>query len=92
MTPSGSRRQRLIFYPANSSTDSAVVFWALEACAPSEGGKSCTQHPIEPTPDIGADAPARPRIYVACLAAYNTGMLYGQWITATTPEDVQAEV
>jgi hypothetical protein len=27
----------------------------------------------------------RPRIYVACLAAYNNGCLHGRWIDATTP-------
>lgn len=36
-----------------------------------------------------------PRIYVACLAAYNSGILHGQWIDATQgldgiEEDVQA--
>ena len=25
-----------------------------------------------------------PRIYVACLAAYNNGRLHGRWIDATT--------
>ena len=25
-----------------------------------------------------------PRIYVACLAAYNTGILHGRWIDAST--------
>tara|TARA_R110002124_G_scaffold283784_3_gene460206 strand:+ start:71 stop:637 length:567 start_codon:yes stop_codon:yes gene_type:complete len=33
-----------------------------------------------------------PRIYVACLAAYNNGRLHGAWIEATTPEAVMAEV
>jgi len=28
-----------------------------------------------------------PRIYVACLAAYNGGRLYGRWISAATGED-----
>ena len=28
------------------------------------------------------------RIYVACLAAYNNGILYGAWIDATQDEDV----
>ena len=29
-----------------------------------------------------------PRIYVACLAAYNNGRLHGRWIDATDPHDV----
>lgn len=48
--------------------------------------------PIEPTPGTEADAPARPRIYVACLAAYNSGILHGRWIPVTTADDVKAEV
>tara|TARA_R110000787_G_scaffold137656_2_gene251273 strand:+ start:10885 stop:11436 length:552 start_codon:yes stop_codon:yes gene_type:complete len=34
----------------------------------------------------------RPRIYVACLAAYNGGRLHGRWIDATEPDEVRAEV
>lgn len=34
----------------------------------------------------------RPRIYVACLAAYNNAILHGRWIEATTPEDIQNQV
>ena len=34
----------------------------------------------------------RPRIYVACLAAYNGGRLHGQWIDATEPDEVREEV
>lgn len=34
-----------------------------------------------------------PRIYVACLASYNAGRLYGKWIDASTDtEDMQAEI
>ncbi|AQQ05396.1 antirestriction protein [Roseibium algicola] len=34
-----------------------------------------------------------PRIYVACLAAYNNGCLHGQWIRAEQEtEDIQAEI
>lgn len=34
-----------------------------------------------------------PRIYVACLAAYNNGWLHGKWIDAAQGlEDVQAEI
>lgn len=34
-----------------------------------------------------------PRIYVACLASYNNGVLYGEWIDATTDIDtMQAQV
>ena len=33
------------------------------------------------------------RIYVACLAAYNNGILHGRWIDATQkPEDIWAEI
>lgn len=34
----------------------------------------------------------RPRIYVACLAAYNGGRLHGRWIDATEPDEVREEV
>ncbi|MEH6808999.1 MAG: antirestriction protein ArdA, partial [Hyphomonas oceanitis] len=34
----------------------------------------------------------RPRIYVACLAAYNGGRLHGRWIDATEHEAVWKEV
>jgi antirestriction protein len=40
-------------------------------------------------------APARterPRIYVACLAAYNSGCLHGAWIDATTPDEIWEQV
>lgn len=34
-----------------------------------------------------------PRIYAACLAAYNSGRLHGRWIDATQdPEEIQAEI
>jgi len=47
----------------------------------------------ELTTDAPAAAPAparaaRPRIYVACLAAYNSGCLHGRWIDATTPDEI----
>jgi len=29
-----------------------------------------------------------PEIYVACLSAYSSGMLYGQWINATQPVEI----
>jgi antirestriction protein len=32
-----------------------------------------------------------PRIYVACLASYNNGILHGRWIEATTDVDDMAE-
>lgn len=36
---------------------------------------------------------SRPRIYVACLAAYNAGRLHGAWIDGDqSPEDIQSEV
>lgn len=31
--------------------------------------------------------PSHPRIYVACLAAYNNGRLHGRWIDASRGED-----
>ena len=34
----------------------------------------------------------RPRIYVACLAAYNNGCLHGRWIDATTPDEISTHV
>lgn len=41
----------------------------------------------------GAPTPQdRPRIYVACLAAYNNGRLHGRWIEATSPDEIRAEV
>lgn len=49
-------------------------------------------NPVEPTPAVAAEAPARPRIYVACLAAYNSGILHGRWIAATNADDVRLEV
>ena len=34
-----------------------------------------------------------PRIYVACLAAHNSGVLHGKWIEATQePEDIHQEI
>ena len=34
-----------------------------------------------------------PRIYVACLAAYNSGILYGEWIRADqTSDDIRDEI
>lgn len=34
-----------------------------------------------------------PKIYVACLAAYNNGILHGQWIEANQEaEDIQTEI
>lgn len=39
-----------------------------------------------------AAATERPRIYVACLAAYNNGFLHGAWIDATTPEEIREAV
>ncbi|MDY7097458.1 MAG: antirestriction protein ArdA [Pseudomonadota bacterium] len=34
----------------------------------------------------------RPRIYVACLAAYNSGCLHGRWIDAITPDEIMDSV
>ena len=34
-----------------------------------------------------------PRVYVACLASYNDGILYGEWIDAAqTPEELREEI
>ncbi len=46
-------------------------------------------------PLAATTAPARterPRIYVACLAAYNSGCLHGRWIEATTPNEIWEQV
>ena len=54
-----------------------------------------TDQPMTVAPLGTAGAPAlqdRPRIYVACLAAYNNGHLHGRWIDATTPDEIRAEV
>lgn len=40
--------------------------------------------PLVATTGDGADAP---RVYVACLAAYNSGRLHGRWISALEGED-----
>lgn len=51
-----------------------------------------TQHNIN---NGGASRPAAPtpRIYVACLAAYNAGRLHGRWIDADqSAEDIYDEV
>lgn len=33
-----------------------------------------------------------PRIYVACLASYNAGILHGRWIDVTDPDEIRAGV
>jgi antirestriction protein len=50
-------------------------------------------------PDLISAAPGevlpvaqRPRVYVACLAAYNAGCLHGRWIEASDPDTMRAEV
>lgn len=44
-------------------------------------------------PMKNTSAPTSPRIYVACLAAYNAGILHGCWIDADQDADaIQAEV
>lgn len=40
-----------------------------------------------PPTRAGADTRQPPRIYAACLAAYNAGRLHGAWIDATQGED-----
>lgn len=58
-------------------------------------------HAEQPTPSPVANAPARredlsestePRIYVACLAAYNNGCLHGCWIDVTDTDQIQNAV
>ncbi|MEM6898159.1 MAG: antirestriction protein ArdA [Pseudomonadota bacterium] len=54
-----------------------------------------TKEEADTAPLVAAPAPpipARPRIYVACLAAYNAGFLHGEWINVTTPEEILAAV
>ena len=34
----------------------------------------------------------RPRIYVACLASYNAGILHGRWIDVTDPDEIRERV
>ena len=49
--------------------------------------------PVAPLGTAGVPALEEgPRIYIACLAAYNSGILHGRWIAATMPDEVQAEV
>ena len=44
------------------------------------------------TTEVG-QATTNPRIYVACLAAYNSGYLHGAWIDADQPaDDIQSAV
>ena len=54
-----------------------------------------TLSPETPAPlgtDTGPDLRETPRIYVACLAAYNNGRLHGAWIDATEPSEVMDKV
>ena len=53
-----------------------------------------TEHHPDPA-QITCTAPVypdRPRIYVACLAAYNDGRLHGRWIAATTADEIRTQV
>ena len=46
-----------------------------------------------PDGESGGKDGETPRIYAACLAAYNNGHLHGRWIDATQdPEAIQAEI
>ena len=55
---------------------------------------------MTPTPETpapvgnatGPDLRDTPRIYVACLAAYNNGRLHGAWIDATGPDEIMGQV
>lgn len=54
-----------------------------------------TDHHATAAPLAATTAPAltdRPRIYVACLVAYNNGFLHGRWINATTPDEIWEQV
>ena len=43
--------------------------------------------------DPGSQTTDTPRIYVACLAAYNNGHLHGRWIDANQdPDAIQVEI
>jgi antirestriction protein len=48
------------------------------------------------TQEVGAatarDRADRPRIYVACIASYNAGILHGRWIDVTDPDDIWERV
>jgi len=58
-----------------------------------QGGKENSLDTIATPIAAGAmRRPQRPRIYVACLAAYNGGCLHGQWMEASTPDEVRAHV
>ena len=47
----------------------------------------------EPTPEQGTERDFTPRVYVADLAAYNNGLLHGEWVDATQdPEDMWAAI
>ena len=48
--------------------------------------------PAPPGPATGPDTRDTPRIYVACLAAYNNGRLHGAWIDATEPDEIMRGV
>lgn len=45
--------------------------------------------PLAESPEPRPDGP---RIYVACLAAYNNSYLHGAWIDATTPDEIREKV
>lgn len=52
-------------------------------------------HTEQSPPSLVATIPegvVEPRIYVACLAAYNNGSLYGCWVEATNPDEIRSAV
>ena len=53
-----------------------------------------TQHSstLQSATETALPDPECPRIYVACLAAYNNGILHGAWIDVTTPDEIRAQV
>lgn len=48
--------------------------------------------PITAAPNGALPVAKRPRVYVACNAAYNAGCLHGRWIEASDPDTKRAEV
>lgn len=57
---------------------------AVVAAAPLGGAVDDTPEPANPSGDRAA-------IYVACLAAYNSGHLHGAWIWAEDADDMRAD-
>ena len=87
LTPSAPRtasaRTRLVFFPGPHR--------AGRSGEPALGGPQKWRQPI--SSNATPKTAVTPRIYVACLAAYNNGILHGRWIDADQDaEDIQAEI